>query len=176
MLFDSDADRTDFFNTHIAVNYGCARRAAGAILRCEADAADAVQDAMLAAWEKLDQLRSAESADSWFRSIVKNKAISIYRELVKEEPVAYIDERLWATSDPGPEAACIRAENRRLLSEVYEELSPVYREHLYYRAFLQLGPAEITAIMNISEKTRANAFSRAKASFRKRYYQRIDEE
>ncbi len=172
MLFDSEADKRDFFDTYIAVNYGYARREAENILKNTEDAADAVQEAMLAAWEKLGQLRSPECVESWFRRILRNKAMSIYRDAAREEPVAEFDERMWATCDPGPETVLLRNEEMRMLGEAFTKLCPTYRRHIYYRALLQLSTAEINALMHISEKARCNAYNRARAALKRFYYGR----
>jgi RNA polymerase sigma-70 factor (ECF subfamily) len=56
-----------------------AYRLALTVLRSESDAEDAVQEAALKAWRKLDQLKDVASARSWFLSIVANQCRSMRR-------------------------------------------------------------------------------------------------
>jgi RNA polymerase sigma-70 factor (ECF subfamily) len=54
-------------------------RLAYALLRDEAAAEDAVQDACLSAWHRLHQLRSPDSVRAWFLAIVANRCRSAAR-------------------------------------------------------------------------------------------------
>jgi RNA polymerase sigma-70 factor (ECF subfamily) len=56
-----------------------AYRLALTVLRSESEAEDAVQEASLKAWRKLDQLKDAASVRSWFLSIVANQCRSMRR-------------------------------------------------------------------------------------------------
>src|ERR1035437_5592297 len=67
---------------HLLVALGAARLITGD----EADAADAVQDALLTAWQQLDSLRDPQLFPAWFRRIVirsATKAVRGRRRLVE---------------------------------------------------------------------------------------------
>ena len=69
-----------------------------------ADADDAVQEALITAWDKLDELTEPESVRAWMLRIVSRKATDRLRS---RRPVADIDElELPATVD-GPESQTV---------------------------------------------------------------------
>ena len=63
-------------------------RLAYSILSNEADAADATQDALVAAWRKLPRLRDAAAFDGWLNRIVANAALSARRHRVRLREVS----------------------------------------------------------------------------------------
>jgi RNA polymerase sigma-70 factor (ECF subfamily) len=64
-------------------------KAAERILRSRADAEDAVQEAFISAFRKLDSLDDAASMPAWLHRITVNAAISLYRRKKREneEPI-----------------------------------------------------------------------------------------
>ena len=78
-----------------------AHRLAYALLRDQAAAEDAVQDACLSAWFRLRQLRAPESTRSWFLAIVANRC----RSVMRRRPTLLFDTHPeLADVQPGPEA------------------------------------------------------------------------
>jgi RNA polymerase sigma-70 factor (ECF subfamily) len=63
-------------------------RLAWSILSNDADAADATQDALVAAWEKLPRLRDAAAFDGWLNRIVANAALMARRHRLRLREVA----------------------------------------------------------------------------------------
>ena len=61
------------FNAIAASRLAAAYRLASAILGSEADAADATQNALVAAWRELPRLRDVERFDAWFHRILVNE-------------------------------------------------------------------------------------------------------
>ena len=64
-------------------------RAARAILDCDADAEDAVGEAILLAWQSFPRLRRAEAAGCWLLRITVNCA---YAQRRRERRVVYLDD------------------------------------------------------------------------------------
>jgi RNA polymerase sigma-70 factor (ECF subfamily) len=63
-------------------------------LRSDAQAEDAVQEAMLAAFEKADGFQGAASAKTWVFAILKNKIVDELRRRAREDtPDVPLDER-----------------------------------------------------------------------------------
>ncbi len=58
-------------------------RLAWSILSNDADAADATQDALVAAWRQLPRLRDSAAFDGWLNRIVANTAVSARRHRVR---------------------------------------------------------------------------------------------
>jgi RNA polymerase sigma-70 factor (ECF subfamily) len=61
------------FDAIAASRLAAAYRLASAILGSEADAADATQNALVAAWRELPRLRDVERFDAWFHRILVNE-------------------------------------------------------------------------------------------------------
>lgn len=64
-------------------------RAARAVLDCDADAEDAVGEAILLAWQSFPRLRRAEAAGCWLLRITVNCA---YAQRRRERRVVYLDD------------------------------------------------------------------------------------
>ena len=63
-------------------------RLAWSILSNDADAADATQDALLAAWRQLPRLRDAAAFDGWLNRIVANAALMARRHRLRLREVS----------------------------------------------------------------------------------------
>ena len=63
-------------------------RLAWSILSNDADAADATQDALLAAWRQLPRLRDAAAFDGWLNRIVSNAALMARRHRLRLREVS----------------------------------------------------------------------------------------
>jgi RNA polymerase sigma-70 factor (ECF subfamily) len=62
-------------------------RLAWAILSSEADAADAMQDAMVAAWRQVPRLRDPAAFDGWLNRVVANTALMARRRRARRREV-----------------------------------------------------------------------------------------
>lgn len=65
----------DAFRRLVEPYLAVALRASTLVLGSEAEAADAVQDALLSAWQDLSKLREPEAFGTWFRKIVVRSAM-----------------------------------------------------------------------------------------------------
>jgi RNA polymerase sigma-70 factor (ECF subfamily) len=109
-------------------------RKAYRLLGNAADADDAVQDALLAAYTHLDQFKGQSQMSSWLTSIVLNCARMQLRtrrrhvHLSLDEPIGElqptsVSERL-ADHRPSPENQCRAAELNARLTHLHNQLSP----------------------------------------------------
>jgi len=88
---------------------------AGYILGDAAEAEDAVQEAMVLAWRKWDQLREPERLRAWFTRILVNVCRERLRSR-RRKPVAWLDpERLGSADDPFREALTRDAMGRAMV-------------------------------------------------------------
>jgi len=111
-------------------------RLAWAILEHDADAADATQEAFLAAWRQLPRLRDAAAFDGWLNRIVANAARMARRRQVRRRelpaPAARSDDR----ESPEPE----------LIDPGVAPYDAVAERDVIARAFDRLRPEERTIL------------------------------
>ena len=112
-------------------------RRAYRILGNAADAEDALQDALLAAYTHLDQFRGQARISTWLTTILLNCArlqlrrrprnlhVSIDESSEESAPVS-VWERL-ADNRPSPEDQCRESELRERLTHFHRQLSPTLR-------------------------------------------------
>ena len=86
------------FDRLVSPRVASAFRLALAILRSEADARDAVQDAFVSAWQDLPRLRDREQFDAWLGRILVNRCRTMlrHRKVVKLREIP-----LETGNDPG---------------------------------------------------------------------------
>src|SRR3954464_2509722 len=84
------------FDALVEARVGSMLRLATAIMGDEAEARDAVQDALVAAWRQLGSLRDPGAFDAWLTRILVNRCRSSWRRRgvrrLREVPVEAADE------------------------------------------------------------------------------------
>src|ERR1700724_2028776 len=112
-------------------------------LNNEADAEDAVQDALLSAYKHIDQFRGDAQLSTWLNAIVSNSARMQLRkrprqihvsldEPLGEEQQYSVSERL-ADGRPNPEDDCRNSELHARLKELLPQLPPSLRKAFQLR-------------------------------------------
>ena len=107
LVIDAQAGDRDAFRSLVEPHVGPALGASIVLLRSHADAADAVQDALLSAWLGLPSLRDPLAFPAWFRRHVVRAAL---RSARRRRPVVELD---LAATVAGPEGELDRALDRR---------------------------------------------------------------
>lgn len=163
LVVDALAGDRDAFRALVEPHVGAALGASIVILRSHADAADAVQDALLSAWLGLPSLRDPVAFPAWFRRHVVRAAL---RGAARRRPVVELD---LATGVAGPEGELDRALERRQLLRAFDELVPDDRVVLTLRHLWDLPGQEIAEALGIPEgtvKSRVHAaLGRLRAAF-----------
>ncbi len=100
-------------------------KVAGAILRSDEDAADAIQDTILTCWEKLHTLKKEEYFRSWLTRILINKCNDILR---KGQRLVYCDSMAeMQTGEACPEYETVEwREMLRCVDEKYRVILVLY--------------------------------------------------
>jgi RNA polymerase sigma factor (sigma-70 family) len=137
---DRDAFR-DLVEPDLAAALGTARIVTGS----EADASDAVQEALLSAWRGLDGLREPDAFRAWFRRHVVRAAL---RAASRRGRVVELDLATMA-----PDGDLDRALERRTLGRAFERLEARDRLLLTLHHFWDLSIAETAAHLGIPEGT-----------------------
>jgi RNA polymerase sigma-70 factor (ECF subfamily) len=132
-------------------------RRAYRILGNAADAEDAVQDALLAAYTHLDQFKGRSQLGTWVTSIVLNCArLQLRRrqrhvnvplaESIGETETRSVGERL-ADPRPNPEDQCCDSQLSARLTRFHRQLSPTLRRTFHLRDVEGLSIRETARIL-----------------------------
>jgi RNA polymerase sigma-70 factor, ECF subfamily len=151
---------TQLFYELISPYERCVYLAAVSVLKNEADAEEAAQEAFLKAFVHLDSFRREANFSTWLIQIAVNEARSKYR---KDHKSLYqsIDERArdedghdypkdFADSRETPSEALQSAELRRSLQNAIASLAPAYHEVFVMRDIQHLSIAETAEVLQIS--------------------------
>jgi RNA polymerase sigma-70 factor (ECF subfamily) len=139
----------------------------------EADAEDAVQDALLAGYKHLDQFKGEAQMSTWLTAIITNCARMQLRRRPRQPHVS-LDEPLGedqtyclsdglADSAPSPEDECQSAELRRRLLQSAAQLSPSLRRAFELRDLDGRSVKEAAHTLGLAEGTVKAQLSRARA-------------
>ncbi len=135
-------------------------RAASRLLNNDEDVADAMQDAIISAYENLHTLKNEEYFNTWICKILINKCNSL---LNKNKNVSGINEHLL------PEKR--NDEFQKIeLEDALNSLNEVYRLALILYYIVGLNVKEISEFLKEPEGTIKSRLSRAKSILRNNYY------
>jgi RNA polymerase sigma-70 factor (ECF subfamily) len=159
-------------------------RTARSILKIDADAEDALQEAYLCAWRALASFRADARLSTWLVRIVINEALRRLRlrsaavipiDATAVEPDAPDPDDTMA-DDPqqGPESAALRAEWRRLIEARIDALPDAFRSVFMLRAVEELSVEEAAAVLGIPEATVRTRLFRARSLLREGLSRDID--
>ena len=148
------------------------------ILENEADAADAVQDAVLALFRSLEGFRGHSRISTWLHRVVTNTALMRLRARVRK-PECSVENLLPAYYEDGhridprpawresPDEVLQREESRRMVHEKISRLPEDSRNVLLLRDIQQLSTAEAAKQLDVSETVVKTRLHRARQSLRK---------
>ncbi len=158
-------------------------RTARAILRDDADAEEALQDAYLQAFEAIGAYRGEAKLSTWLARIVANESLQRLRkrtrraEILPLAPVgeAALSELADPSMDKSPERSASRAQTRRLLETHIDALPDAYRAVFMLRAVEELPVEEAAQVLGIPEATVRSRFFRARSLLREALAMEIDQ-
>lgn len=143
-------------------------RTARAILRDDAEAEDAVQEAYLQAYRMLGSFRGESKLSTWLTRIAANEALMRRRRNVRQAmPPTDVEPDDLASAEPGPEAMAERRGTRRLLETHIDALPDPYRAVFVMRAVEELSVEETAEALGIPEATVRTRYFRARGLLRK---------
>lgn len=170
----------DVLSRHLPLFYRRAYRYLGN----EADAEDAVQDALLSAYKHLDQFRGQAQISTWLTAIVSNSALMQLRRRPRhthislDEPIGadreYTLSEQLADRAPNPEEECRSSELSAHLRELLPQLSPPLRKTFQLRELDGLSTSEAARRLGVAEGTVKAQLARARAKLTKLMRRTLD--
>jgi RNA polymerase sigma-70 factor (ECF subfamily) len=157
-------------------------RTARAILRDDAEAEDALQEAWLRAFRNLDSFRGDAAFSTWLIRIAANEALMKRRRSVRHAEIFPIDASPEASQaleevampQDEPERAAMRGEVRRFLEARIDALPDLYRGVFILRAVEELSVEETAKALDMPEATVRTRFFRARALMRESIASHVD--
>ena len=158
-------------------------RTARSILKDDAEAEDALQDAYLRAWRALRAFRAESKVATWLVRIVINEALGRLRrsgaKVIPLDPAmesSGLDREASMEDDPDrrPEHETLRAEMRRLIEARIDLLPDAFRIVFMLRAVEDLSVEEVAATLQLPESTVRTRFFRARGLLREGLSRDVD--
>ena len=158
-------------------------RTARAILRDDAEAEDAVQEAYLKAIRGIAGFRSDARLATWMVRIAVNEALGRLRKMKRTAEVIPLAGDLGEGAenyDPmdektaTPEEETLRAEARRIMESKIDALPEAFRTVFVLRALEELSVEETASVLAIPEATVRTRFFRARSQLREALSRELD--
>lgn len=159
-------------------------RLARAILRDDAEAQDALQDAYLAAYRAIGTFRGDAQLSTWLSRLVSNACLGRLRRDARRHAAAPMvstsandgsDRELMDTSHAAsPDDALMRAQLRRLIERKLDALPESFRVVFVMRCVEELSVEETAQCLGIPEATVRTRHFRARSLLRESLAQDLD--
>lgn len=152
-----DEMKTRWFCSQVGAMKNSMYALAIGILKNEADAEDAIQNALLSAYEHLDDLRLFDKLRPWVLKILTREC---YRIADHRTDYAELDEI------PDAAVPCVDLDTKTSVWNAVCSLETGYREIIILFYYENLSTREIARILNLSEENVRKRLSRARAMLR----------
>ncbi len=160
-------------------------RTARSILKDDAEAEDAVQEAYMLAYRAMGSFRGEAKLSTWLVRIVVNESIARSRKRSRRAEVIQLsgaqeqepdaeEVNVNEATPEQPEHAALRAETRRLLECKIDALPDAFRTVFVLRALEELTVEETAASLAIPAATVRTRYFRAKGLLREALAREID--
>ena len=156
------AGDTRALTTLMRVHHRTLYRTARAILRDDAEAEDAVQEAYLQAFRALASFRGDSKLSTWLVRIAANEALMRLRRNAKAAARTDAEPDELMSREAGPERTAHGSELRHLLEARIGALPEGYRTVFMMRAIEELSVEETAAALGIPEATVRTRYFRAR--------------
>lgn len=145
-------------------------RAVRAILRDDAEAEDAMQQAYLNAFTHLGQFAGDAKFSTWLTRIAVNEALARVRRRRPESPEESMTDL--ESNDPNPEQQASASEIRNVLETEIAALPDSYRSVIILREVEGLSTGETADCLSVSEDVVKQRLHRARTMLRDNLYAR----
>ena len=158
-------------------------RTARSVLKCDAEAEDALQEAYLRAWRSIATFRGESKLSTWLVRIVINEALGRLRR--SSAQLIPLDAAMEATDpdiqasmqddpDHRPERAAMRSQVRALLEARIDRLPEAFRTVFVLRAIEELSVEEVSTVLQLPEATVRTRHFRARSLLREALSSDVD--
>lgn len=171
----SSAERREELATAVIGQLSYFRRIAFRRLKNMADAEDAVQDALVLAWENVNQFRGESRISTWLIAIVKNSARARLRKSSSRVHLSLDDREIegrtalsetLSDSRSSPEELCQRWEMVERAVQISRTLSPGTRQVFQLRDLRGMNIEEAARVLGAKKGTVRVRSIRARAAIR----------
>ena len=158
-------------------------RTARAILRDDAEAEDALQEAYIKAYRMMAEFRGESRLSTWLGRIVANEALMRLRKSVRRSGIipfqssattGEVNQISDTAMHQGPEISAQRAEMRKLIEAKIDALPDAYRPVFMLRAVEEFSVEETADILHIPAATVRSRFFRARSLLREALAKEVD--
>lgn len=154
-------------------------RAARSILKSDAEAEDAVQDAYVRAFQALPGFRGESNLGTWLTRIAVNEALARLRRRRREDNVVTFGEAFDADNTPDtraddPEGGLMRGQLRSLLERHIDKLPAAFRTVFVLRALEEMSVEEVACVLDVAPATVRTRYFRARALLREGLERELD--
>lgn len=157
-------------------------RLARAVLRDDAEAKDALQEAYLCAYRSIGQFRGEAALSTWLSRLVLNESNARLRRSARRDNIvpminAGVEMADYAGADESsevPERAVAREQIRKVLEHKVGELPEIFRLVFVMRSIEELEVQEIADTLSISPETVRSRHFRARGMLREALAREID--
>ena len=152
-------------------------RTARSILKDDAEAEDAVQEAYLLAYRAMGSFRGDAKLSTWLVRIVANEAIGRLRKRIRRAEVFPLNDQAEPDTESAetyandaspelPERAAMRGQTRRLLEAKIDQLPDAFRAVFVLRAVEEMTVEETATALDVPLATVRSRYFRAKGLLR----------
>lgn len=148
------------------------KKAARTMLGNEQDSEDALQDALLLAYRKLDQFEGRSSFLTWLHSIVRNTSRVHYRKNTARQTISIepqdsdqapmTQKQEFVETGPSPEEICIQKERSEILRRTARKMPARYRPAIRYFHLEGLGEQETARRLHVTESALKSQLHRSR--------------
>ena len=156
-------------------------RLARAVLRNDAEAQDALQEAYLCAYRSIGQFRGDAALSTWLSRLVLNESNARLRRAARRENIipminagVHMDDRAEAPAIDAPDRAVAREQIREVLEHKLSQLPEIFRLVFVMRSVEELEVQEIADTLAISPETVRSRHFRARGMLREALAKEID--
>src|SRR5688572_30078238 len=162
------------FETLMRRHNGRLFRVARAIVKNDADAEDALQDAYLDAFRHIEAFRGGSTLLTWLTRIVINRALMSLRGGKRHGAIVPFTQQRDDDERENAEATTLRAEMRRTIERRIDELPPAFRTVFVMREVEEMSAEDVAECLGIPAATVRTRLFRARALLRQSLSRDID--